>query len=749
MKKLRILSFIFCLLICFNLVGCGIGEGSYECKKFVEPEQYNVIESGTVAENQQYRLEWNADYGSVALIEKATNNVWSTIPPDANDNGVDEFGFPIEANPRVNSPIYIQYINASTRVTEFMAGYPGSVSMETMDCEIVDNGLKVTYYFVDNMISVPVVYTLRDNGMSISLNPKDVTEGENELLSVTLAPYLCSTKNTASKDDFIFVPSGSGALIYPKAVSPLGISYSEQMYGKDATMQTYDKVSNTENLLLPVCAAKNGDKATLVVIEKGAESASLEGVIGSETLNYSNIGATFYLRGYDERHVTVGTGGKARSTLYANSLIENEVSIGVYPIAGENANINGIADAYKSYLKARGFLSELSDKQSKLHLEIYGGVMTAKSFLGVPYETLYQLTTLKEAQSIVSELSEVLGNNSSIELKGYGSSGLHIGKLAGEYKIAGSLGSKKQLKQLQEEVNENGGTLYFNFDILSIGKSANGWSYHNDIAKGPTGIDTYQYEYVLSTRAQNSKVANYGLLSRSQVVSSAEKLLKKTQSFELEGIGIDKLSNTAYSDYANIRSYSKDNMGADVQQAINVLKNDGAKKILASNANMYAAVLADEITDVPLQSGKHDAFDVDVPFYQMVLRGYVSLSTSPLNSSTNKDEALLAALESGTGLSYSIANNYSSQLISFTKESIGRSVYSDVKESIINDCERTAEYYKAVGNSEIKTYEIISDTLRKTVFSNGTEVYVNYGDAAVATPDGSVEAKDFLVKEAG
>ena len=749
MNKFKILSIIFCLLICFNLVGCGFGKGSYECKEYVEPEQYNVIESGTVAENQQYRLEWNADYGSVALTEKATNNVWSIIPPDANDNGVDEFGFPIEANPRVNSPIYIRYINASTRVTEFIAGYPGSVSMGTMDCEIIDDGLKVTYYFVDNMISVPVVYTLRDNGMSITLNPKDVTESENELLSVTLAPYLCSTKNTASKDDFIFVPSGSGALIYPKTVSSSGISYSEQVYGKDATMQTYDKISNTENLLLPVYAAKNADKATLAVIEKGAESAALEGVVGSETLNYSNIGATFYLRGYDERQVTVGTGRKTLSTLYADSLIESEVSIGVYPISGKNVNINDIAAAYKSYLKSQGLLGELSDKQSELHLEIYGGVMTTKSFLGVPYKTLYQLTTLKEAQSIISELSEVAGSNSSIELKGYGSSGLNISKLAGDYKIASDLGSKKQLKQLQEDVNENGGTLYFNFDILSIGESANGWSYHNDIAKGPTGLETYLYGHMLSTRIQDSKIAKYGLLSRSQVVSSAEKLLKETKSFELEGIGIDKLSNTAYSDYDNIHSYSKDNMGADVQQAINVLKNDGGKKILASSANMYAAVLADEITDVPLQSGKHDAFDVDVPFYQMVLRGYVPLSTSPLNSSTNKDEALLVALESGTGLSYSIVNNYSSQLISFTQESIGRSLYSDVKENIINDCERTAEYYKAVGNSEIMTYEIISDTLKKTVFSNGTKVYVNYGAAAVTTPDGSVEAKDFLVKEAG
>ena len=348
-----------------------------------------------------YLLNWDADYGSITLVEKNSGNVWSTQPPDANDNGVDEFGFPIEGNPRVNSPIFIQYINSSTRVTEFMAGYPGSVSMDTMDCSVVDNGIKVTYYFADEKIAVPVSYTLRENGMSISLNPKEVREGDNELLSVTLAPYLCATKNTAPKDDFIFVPSGSGALIYPKTVSSTGVTFSEQVYGKDATMQTYNKITNTENLQLPVFGAKNGEKATLVVIESGADSAVIEGIVGSETLGYSNIGATFNLRGYDVREVIAGTSGKRLATLYSDSLIENEVSIGVYPILGEEANISGLANKYKEYLKSQGYLNELSEKQTELHLKFYGGSMVTKSFLGVPYKTMYEMTTLKETKDII------------------------------------------------------------------------------------------------------------------------------------------------------------------------------------------------------------------------------------------------------------------------------------------------------------------------------------------------------------
>ena len=34
-----------------------------------------------------------------------------------------------------------------------------------------------------------------------------------------------------------------------------------------------------------------------------------------------------------------------------------------------------------------------------------------------------------------------------------------------------------------------------------------------------------------------------------------------------------------------------------------------------------------------------------------------------------------------------------------------------------------------------------------TAFDNGITVYVNYGDSAVATPDGEVDAHDYLVLE--
>ena len=749
MKKIKILSIIFCFILCIISVGCSSDNGGYKTTKYKEPENYNITESGIVAENQLYQMKWDADYGSVTVVEKSSNRVWSTIPPDANDNGVDEFGFPIEANPRVNSPIYIQYVNQSTRVTEFLAGYPGSVSMDTIDCEILDNGIKVTYYFADVKIAVPVLYTLRENGMSISLNPKEVKESGNQLLSVTLAPYLCSMRNTADKNDFIFVPSGSGALIHPKTVSSTGITYSEQMYGQDATMQTYNKTSNTENLLLPVYGVKNGSQGALVVIEKGAESSMLEGIVGSETLNYSNVGATFILRGYDVREVVAGTGTITLSTLYADSLIENEVSICIYPLTDGNATLNGMADIYKKHLKSQGYLTDKQEEITNLHLEIYGGTMITKSFLGIPYKTMYGMTTLSEAQSIVEELYDVVDSDISIELKGFGSTGLDIQKIAGDYKISNSLGNNKQFKELQKSVKDAGGNLYMNFDILSIGKSANGYSFHNNVAKGPTGLETYQYGYKLSIRERDEDIAKYGLLSRGLIDSSAKKLIKKTEILQLEGIGIGKLSNISYSDYDDIRSYSKANMSSDAQKAINIIKSNSGKKVLAEKANLYAAILADEIANVPIQSGKHDAFDYDVPFYQMIFRGYINLSSPMLNTQTDKSYALLKSVESGIGISYSLINNFSSELINVISEDVGRSLYSDVKEDIVANCENTKNYYHAIGNSEIVEYEILNDNLRKTVFSNGTVVYVNYGENDVPTVDGNISAKDFLVKEAG
>lgn len=741
----RIISKVIALLLIVGLCsGCSGNKTVSVTKKFKLPDSLNGSVYEVIASNDKYSLKWNSEYKKVVLVDKTTGNEWSTTPNDANDNGFDDFGFPIEADPQVNSPITIEYIDPKTNTPQKAVGYTGSVKQGNIDCGTTDNGICVTYYFEDESISVPVEYILRESGLQISVDPKKIGEGKKKLLSISLAPFLCSVKNTAD-ESYLFVPSGSGALIYPKISSQSGTAFSSPVYGRDLAMQQYNKTTNTEDIKLPIYGAKNGNVATLVVIESGAESAELVGNIGSETLGYSNIGAKFILRGYDQRTTVVYSTTQSLQSIYADSLIDTAVSIGIYPLTGENADYNGMCRAYQKYLTENCGLRERKYDTAKLHLKFYGGTNVKKSFLGVPYDSLYCLTNLNEVNDISSEIINGTGAKLSVELKGFGTSGLDTEKLAGGYKIASGLGNIRELKKLQNALDDKASDMYFDFDIIGIGKSGNSWSYFSDIAKGPTGLKSYQYGYDRTIRSQDSDIAKYGLISRTELIKSAEKLIEKTKKFELSGIGLDSLSYSKYSDYRDIKYYSSGNMAADVATAAKVL--DG-KKILVNNANAYAACIANEITDAAVTSAEYDVFDVDIPFYQMVFCGYIPVTSSPINTATDPAETLLTALEGGSGLSYSVIANYDTGLISSAYRELHQSLYTDIKDNITDTYKSVNGFYKAIGNSKIQGYFVLSSNLRKTVFENGTVIITNHGENNENSEYGEIAAKSFIVKEA-
>lgn len=748
MKK-RICGLLASLITLSMFSACNSGASGKVSAAFSLPNGFDKLDNKMICENDNYLLAWDEVYKKVTVTDKKNNYSYSTTPNDANDNGVDEFGFPIEATPRVNSPIILKYINPKTKALEQSVGYTQSVKRGNIDVELLNGGICVTYYFEDEEISVPVEYKLKDNGLSISIDPKNIKEGKNKLYSVELAPYLCALKNSTGNDKnrYLFVPSGSGALIYPKTISGEGTYYGEDVYGRDYTKQVFDKISNTNNINLPVYGYKDNNSGGLVIIDKGAEHAKIGGYIGSGDIGYSNIGAEFILRGSDDIKPSQFSANSSVRSVFADSLVQDTVGIFLYPLCNEEANYNSMAEIYRNYLAENGNLPKSSTDNSVLHLKFYGATYVDKTFLGIPYKALYSLTSVKDADKIVSEISDKTDIKLSVELNGYGSSGIDTGKIAGDYQISSKLGSKEELLNFQDKCLGNNMSFYYDFDILSFSKSGNSWSYGSDVPKGPTGLKSYQYFYDTAVRSSISD-KEYALLSRTELLSSADKLLSKTKNLKLKGIGIDKLSYIAYSDYRDIKYYSKGNMAEDVTKIVNSLKKNNYK-ILSSNANSYAAGISNEITDVPLQSSGNDVFAVDIPFYQMVFKGSVSLTSVPINLTQNPADSVIKAMESGCGITYSLISNYDTGLVASLHKELHSSVYSGIKEELIKTADKTAEFYKQIDSSKIASYEIISEDVRKTVFDNGLVLYTNHGKTANSCEFGEIEPYGFLYKKGG
>ena len=729
-------------MMLFGLTACGNSEAWTPSAFDDKTPSKKLTDGQVIAENDTYRLEWVATNCSVALIEKETGNRWGTTPFKEGEPLVDEDGFAITKHPRVESAVVLKYMNEKTNLEEEALSFNSAVKNGRVRTELISNGVKVEYYFDDADIMIPVEYTLREDSVAVKMDPTLIQENENRAVAVTVTPFWCYNENDV-EGDYLFYPSGSGALVSNTSVSAAGTTYASSVYGRDLGMVLEDLTSTEKSVRLPVYGAKTGEIATCAIIESAADSADIEAKVGSTGIKYSGVYATYQLRGYSSNVAVFMKGLEKQINVYSDGMADTPMVIGFYPLTGEDANYSGMAKTYKNYLKSSGALTETRD-DTILNVTIVGGTMINKSFLGVPYKDILAATTLNEAKAILEDLRSKTDVTINAKLIGFGTVGLEKSAYAGGFKINDNFGTLKDLSVLSGYCKENNINLYYDFDLTTLKESDAGFSTFFDTAYNALGKVAVAYEYDPATRSFVAE-SSYNLLKRNLLPSTADMLLKKTAKWDFDGISLETLSSISYSDYSDeisTKHYSRGNMASDVTQIMNKL---GEKKKLASyDANSYAAVLSDVIFETSTRSSMENIFSCDVPFYQMVFKGYVPMSGESMNMAAEPKDQLLRTVESGVALNYILTANYYNEFIDYDGYYFFGSCYEDLSASLISQYNELKDYYTAINGAEIVKHTLLDGGLRETVYDNGVIVYVNYSDAAATSPIGEVAAKSFV-----
>ena len=740
MKK--IISLILCLILIFSLAACG-KNNSIKILNFDEKKQSNKpVEDTVIAENQNYILKWVKSNQSIMLEERATGNTWGTSPPSAGEPEVDELGMPIKAHPNVDSMLTITYLNSETHLVEQALSYTSANKNGRIVTEFGNNKITLEYYFDDIKIMIPVDVALRDDSVAITIDPKKIQENENRIVSISVAPFWCYAEND-NEDSYLFYPSGSGAIVSADSVSSQGVTYSSEVYGRDTVMTYNDMITTKKEIRLPVYGAKNNNLATCAIIEKGAESASVDVKKGSTALKFSGVYATFNVRGFSNNEVRFLNGSKKKLDIFTSNISQNEMTIGFYPLKDDSANYVGMAEVYRNYLKKQHYLSETKVDNS-LGLTFVGGIKVKKSFLGVPYETVLTATHLKDAKDILTDIAKNTDLPVNVKLMGYGKGGLDSVDYAGDFEIDSKLGNLNDLSKLNDLCNQKDMSLYFDFDLIKLKSKSQGYSTFFDVAYNSLGKLAEGYDYNVATRSRISST-KYNFIKRDLLLESGKLLNEKIGKWNISGISVGTISNIAYSDYSNktnTKYYAKGNMADDYKKIITSISED--KKIAVSEANDYAAIYSDVVFNAPTQSSQEKIFVYDIPFYEIVFKGYIPMNCEPLNTSDSYELQLLRAVEAGIGLHYVVTGEYHSEFINHNSSYFYGSEYSDLKQKIIDDFANLKEYYAAINGKKIINHSILDENLRKVEFEGGIVVYINFSDSTVISPIGEVGACDFV-----
>lgn len=689
-----------------------------------------------IASNAKYDLMWIGSDGTVDLIEKETGNRWGVtarIPGAPTEDPIT--GMPIKALPAVSSTVIIEVLDRSNNQrTEYYSAV-SAVKNGRVVTENIENGIRIFYYFDEVKIRVAVDFVLRADSVAVSMDPTLIQESvDYRVVSAKIAPYWCSNPND-TEDAYLFYPSGSGALVNNESNSVAGTVIESQVYGFDAAM-TRDNLENSKKeIRLPVFGAKNGELGTVAIVEGNPEAALIGVKAGATSLKHSGVYAKFQIRSYSDNYTQRINNWKTRQQVYAMSPGKTPITVAFYPLTGDKANYNGMAEVYKDYLKSKGALSEKAD-ESPLSVTFVGGVMINKSFLGMPYRDLVAATTLKDAKDILGELSTETGAKISAKLLGFGSTGIEYNSYAGGMKINKNLGSLKDLSALNTFSKENNIDLYFDFDLIKLKNDSAGFSTLFDTAYSPLLKVAAAYQYNPASRSYDSST-KYNLLTRSLLEKGTNKVLKKISKWDLTGVSLESLTSVAYSDHSvgDTTYFAKGNMGADVTKLMG--KVSEKYKVAGWEANDYAAVVSDIIYDTPTTSSRERIFLADIPFYQMIFKGHVAMTSESINLAYDANRHLLKSIESGAGLSYTLISDYENEFIDSKGYYFFGSEYAGISDDIIETVKGVKDFYAAINGAEIVSHNILEGGLREVTYANGVKVYVNYADETQTAPDGT------------
>lgn len=756
------------------------------------PNTLENLENGVVAENDNFKMIWNkstvvdgTEYfrAAIEFVSKKDGTVWSTTPKEYYDTV--DLGM-LSASALMNSSLSIKVRNGEQtfdrNAYEHSIQYGRFSSVKHTNKNGVVDGITITYYFDEFGIVVGVDYYLEDDGFKVSVDPKNVNSyivedpdanlnlhnaqipgTVQKVMSVTPAPFLCGTQNTnaGNKDSYFVIPSGSGALMYVDQRTDGSVREFESLvYGEDYAVDKYNNPQNETPITMPFYAVKKGNNALCAIIEQGSESCSIMANAGDSTLGidmfaekpgngYSYLAASYNVLGYNAVYLK-GT-WRQQYSAYTDQNITPLV-IGYYPLSGDQSNYTGVAKRYQKYLVEKEGMKKTQDNKL-LNVNFYGSYIEDELFVGIPYEKEVALTTYDEATEILGDLKKLSEGSISATMKAYGEGGIDANKLAGGYKLTGVVGNKTDLSEFLEYTTSNGIQTFFDFDTVKYYESGNGYSTKTDTALNINGIPAPVYSFLNSTRARYeiSKGGKVGaLIARDKLAEATNDAVALADEMGITGLSFNTLGNMCYSDYNTTEENElvykypwRNNMGNDVK---NIVKSaqDKSKTVLMDGAFSYAAVGADVIANVPTSSNRNNAFDLELPLYQIVFQGYRANSVGAINLAANHRTQFLKAIETGSGLSFNLISNYYQELRKQRMRGLHAAYYQD-NIALIEQCVNEGKaFLTAVAGEQITNHQYLTGNVTRTVFENGRSVYVNYGDADYKIGDKVVAAQSFL-----
>lgn len=617
-------------------------------------------------------------------------------------------------------PLYI-ISNYTSEVSDFIKEMIHEVliktdyTLEEMNKDAERLQIKGITAKADGNINVTVQYRLTKQGLAVNI-PHDRVEYDTSsmrLTNIVLLP-LFGALGADKPESYLFVPDGSGALLYANGGNKNSDAYSKPIYGYDRAVE-YSRLTTTSAIRLPVFGIKDGENAFLAVVTQGDANATLNAVSANKHDGYAKVYVDFNVTPYVKPDYSTLNIWTMHS--YQKRRSAGDLSVEYIFLRGEQADYVGMAKAYREWLLRERKTENVSSQS--LTLSLLGAVEYPDSVAGFKVRRKAALTTYGQAEELLKQLHDKGIKDINLLYEGAINGGLYSDPSSGAEPI-GILGGKKGLLSLRDTAEKLSVRLSLNSSLLYTTKKFLG----GRISQTINGNTAYAYEYRLNDHGRQKLWRDYYVVSPTEYLKYLNGYLKGINRLKVADSAFLDMGVDLNSDYNSGTLTDRGETQAIIRQALGQAAELG--RVTVSGGNAYVLQSASGIVNAPLKTEVEYGFDESVPFYAIATRGLVELAGEPLNS-TNSRQMLLSSIETGVGLYVRWMHAENQEL----KKTFYNGVSLYYKPWFEETCRLYAEWIEAVGDSageEIIEHRNLADGLAMTTFANGKTVYVNYTD---------------------
>lgn len=575
------------------------------------------------------------------------------------------------------------------------------------------------------------------------------------LTELYVLPYMLS--EPSNSDGYLFVPDGSGALIDFNNQKGQQ-AYSAKIYGHDYAM-TQDVRISDPRVNYPIYGIgvtkrtsagqeEKLDQGLLAIIESGDSYGTLKASVpGGTGANVNYVTTKFDI--IHNEQVNVASRSTTAVYAYEKELAKDEnITIRFRPIA--TSSYVDMAKSYREYyLEKNPSLATKVSGTMPVAVELVGAIEKVQHVLGFPKERPFAMTTYDQMVDIVKDLNNEGVTNLSVILEGWFNDGIKH-DVADDVSLIGVLGGKKDFKNAIQKIQENN-TLYLkaSFTYVYENNWFDSYSYRRDTAK-----------YISREFVKKQKISDvwYGIIEDSDyyylanpayIEKTVRGFVDEIKDFDIKNVAFADVGNILAADYNRKKTVTREKAKNKQVSFLADLLNDGSKMVMY---DPYAYAIPDSnlILDMDVDSTHNCLTDTAIPFFPIVLHGYVDFTGDALNVTGDFTNNLLNCAESGSGLYFIFMNNSGMDLAESEYTYLYGANYDSWKADALKWYNRFKEDFSGIYGQTIEDHKVLAEDVKMTEYADGTRVYVNYRTAAFTTEDGiTIPAQDWVVRKGG